>query len=175
MKFKKILFTLFLIPSLNFAQDSLTITRPKVGVVLSGGGAKGYAHIGALKKIEEAGIKIDYIGGTSMGAIVGGLYAAGKTVGVQISSVQEELANELAETVDMKVESRNLIPEVIQDLMTKRFDAAVIEDVVAENYTQRNKDLTYFPIVVEEIDTKAAVFPEGSELKEKFLAQLLQN
>ncbi|NME06514.1 MULTISPECIES: transporter substrate-binding domain-containing protein [unclassified Psychrobacillus] len=93
---------------------------------------------------------------------------AGKTVGVQISSVQEELANELAETVDMKVESRNLIPEVIQELMTKRFDAAVIEDVVAENYTQRNKDLTYFPIVVEEIDTKAAVFPEGSELKEKF-------
>lgn len=81
---------------------------------------------------------------------------------------KEELANELAETVDMKVESRNLIPEVIQELMTKRFDAAVIEDVVAENYTQRNKDLNYFPIVVEEIDTKAAVFPEGSELKEKF-------
>jgi len=51
--------------------------RPKVGVVLSGGGAKGYAHIGALKIIEEAGIKIDYIGGTSMGAIVGGLYASG--------------------------------------------------------------------------------------------------
>jgi NTE family protein len=51
--------------------------RPKVGVVLSGGGAKGYAHIGALKKIEEAGIKIDFIGGTSIGAIVGGLYASG--------------------------------------------------------------------------------------------------
>lgn len=51
--------------------------RPKVGVVLSGGGAKGYAHIGVLKVIEEAGIKIDYIGGTSIGAIVGGLYASG--------------------------------------------------------------------------------------------------
>lgn len=51
--------------------------RPKVGVVLSGGGAKGYAHIGALKVIEAAGIKIDYIGGTSIGAIVGGLYASG--------------------------------------------------------------------------------------------------
>ena len=49
----------------------------KVGLVLSGGGAKGLAHIGVLKKLEEAGIKIDYIGGTSMGAIVGGLYAAG--------------------------------------------------------------------------------------------------
>ncbi|HET8753828.1 MAG TPA: patatin-like phospholipase family protein, partial [Salinimicrobium sp.] len=50
---------------------------PTVGLVLSGGGAKGLAHIGALKIIEEAGIQIDYIGGTSMGAIVGGLYAAG--------------------------------------------------------------------------------------------------
>lgn len=49
----------------------------KVGLVLSGGGAKGLAHIGALKVIEESGIRIDYIGGTSMGAIIGGLYAAG--------------------------------------------------------------------------------------------------
>ncbi|MBD0779478.1 patatin-like phospholipase family protein [Maribacter sp. ANRC-HE7] len=49
----------------------------KIGLVLSGGGAKGLAHIGALRVIEEAGIKIDYIAGTSMGAIVGGLYASG--------------------------------------------------------------------------------------------------
>lgn len=49
----------------------------RVGVVLSGGGAKGYAHVGALRVIEEAGIQVDYIGGASMGAIVGGLYAAG--------------------------------------------------------------------------------------------------
>ena len=52
-------------------------TRPKVGLVLSGGGAKGAAHIGVLKYIEEAGIPIDYIAGTSMGSIVGGLYALG--------------------------------------------------------------------------------------------------
>ncbi|GAA4273586.1 patatin-like phospholipase family protein [Aquimarina gracilis] len=49
----------------------------KVGLVLSGGGAKGLAHIGALKIIEDAGVRIDYIGGTSMGAIVGALYASG--------------------------------------------------------------------------------------------------
>ncbi|HCQ77207.1 MAG TPA: patatin [Leeuwenhoekiella sp.] len=49
----------------------------KVGLVLSGGGAKGLAHIGVLKEIEAAGIEIDYIGGTSMGAIIGGLYASG--------------------------------------------------------------------------------------------------
>jgi NTE family protein len=51
--------------------------KPKIGVVLSGGGAKGLAHIGVLKVLEEAGIEVSYIGGTSMGAIVGGLYASG--------------------------------------------------------------------------------------------------
>ena len=51
--------------------------RKKVAVVLSGGGAKGMAHIGALRVIEKAGIPIDIITGTSMGAIVGGLYAIG--------------------------------------------------------------------------------------------------
>ena len=53
--------------------------RKKVGLVLSGGGAKGMAHIGAIKIIEEAGIPIDYIVGTSMGSIIGGLYAIGYT------------------------------------------------------------------------------------------------
>lgn len=53
--------------------------RPKVAVVLSGGGAKGAAHVKVLKAIEEAGIPIDYVVGTSMGSLVGGLYAAGYT------------------------------------------------------------------------------------------------
>ena len=55
------------------------VSRPKVGVVLSGGGAKGTAHIGALKVMEEAGIPIDIIVGTSMGSIIGGLYSIGYT------------------------------------------------------------------------------------------------
>lgn len=49
----------------------------KVGLVLSGGGAKGLAHIGAIRVLEQAGVQIDYIGGTSMGAIIGGLHAVG--------------------------------------------------------------------------------------------------
>jgi len=57
-----------------FAQKPL-----KIGLTLSGGGAKGIAHIGVLKVLEEAGIPIDYITGTSMGSIVGGLYAIGYT------------------------------------------------------------------------------------------------
>lgn len=59
------------------ASQEIEQKDPKVGLVLSGGGAKGLAHIGALKVIEEAGVRIDYIGGTSMGAIIGALYASG--------------------------------------------------------------------------------------------------
>src|SRR3954469_6811040 len=51
--------------------------RPKIGLTLSGGGAKGLAHIGILKAIDSAGLKINYITGTSMGSIIGGLYAVG--------------------------------------------------------------------------------------------------
>jgi NTE family protein len=58
----------------------------KVGLVLSGGGAKGLAHIGALKTIDSLGVKIDYVAGTSMGAIIGGLYASGYS-GKQIDSI----------------------------------------------------------------------------------------
>ena len=54
--------------------------RPKVGLALSGGGARGAAHIGVLKVLEEHRIPVDYIAGTSMGAIVGGLYASGMSV-----------------------------------------------------------------------------------------------
>ena len=53
--------------------------RPKIGLALGGGGAKGAAEVGVLKVLEEAGIHVDYIVGTSIGSIVGGLYAAGYT------------------------------------------------------------------------------------------------
>ena len=69
---------LVLISHTAYSQDTIKVqSPPKVGLVLSGGGAKGAAHIGVLKYIEEAGIPIDYIAGTSMGSIVGGLYALG--------------------------------------------------------------------------------------------------
>ncbi|HVM90158.1 MAG TPA: patatin-like phospholipase family protein [Puia sp.] len=66
----------FLFTYLN-AQDSVVHQRPKIGLTLSGGGAKGLAHIGILKAIDSAGLKIDYVTGTSMGSIIGVLYAAG--------------------------------------------------------------------------------------------------
>jgi NTE family protein len=70
---------------ISFSQ-SVEKENLKVGLVLSGGGAKGLAHIGALKTIDSLGVKIDYVAGTSMGAIIGGLYASGYS-GKQIDSI----------------------------------------------------------------------------------------
>ena len=56
-------------------EDSTQSRRPRVGLVLSGGGAKGLAHIGVIKVLEEAGLHVDIVTGVSMGAVVGGLYA----------------------------------------------------------------------------------------------------
>lgn len=64
--------------------------RPKIGLTLSGGGAKGLAHIGILKAIDSAGLKIDYITGTSMGSIVGSLYAVGYS-GSQIEKIARNI------------------------------------------------------------------------------------
>ena len=63
--------------TVNAQKDSTFVNRKKVAVVLSGGGAKGMAHIGVLKVLEKAGIPVDIVTGTSMGSIIGGLYSIG--------------------------------------------------------------------------------------------------
>ncbi len=87
------IFCLYMLPFPGFAQ--------KVGLVLSGGGAKGLAHIGVIRALEENNIPIDYITGTSMGAIVGGLYAAG------YSPDEMEI---LFKSEDFKLWSKGIIP-----------------------------------------------------------------
>ncbi|SES19981.1 patatin-like phospholipase family protein [Halopseudomonas bauzanensis] len=72
-----ILLLLVLLPALAVAQNNPPSTEIRTGLVLSGGGARGLAHIGVLKQIEEQNIPIHAIAGTSMGAVIGGLYAAG--------------------------------------------------------------------------------------------------
>lgn len=104
-------FAFCLLPSTSNAQD--TLKKPKIGLVLSGGGAKGLAHIGVLKVIDSLGIKIDYIGGTSMGAIVGGMYASGYT-GKQLDSIFKTL------TIDDLVQDN--IPRKSKILINKRND-----------------------------------------------------
>jgi NTE family protein len=84
--FSSILFYLFSFIFFTQSAAAQEQNKPKIGLVLSGGGAKGFAHIGVLKVLEEAGVKIDFIGGTSMGAVIGGLYASGYNA-AQIDSI----------------------------------------------------------------------------------------
>ncbi|MCF8381615.1 MAG: patatin-like phospholipase family protein [Bacteroidales bacterium] len=79
-KFSLILLTFLLVLPVSNSCYSQEVSKPKIGLVLSGGGAKGLAHVGVLRVLEEAGIRPDYVGGTSMGAIVGALYAVGYSV-----------------------------------------------------------------------------------------------
>lgn len=106
--------TLFCLASPVSAEECSTTTasaqRPKVAVVLAGGGAKGLAHVGALKVIEQAGIPIDIVVGTSMGSIVGGLYSIGYTV--------EELENVIHGTDWMQLLFDN--PDYGNELLSAR-------------------------------------------------------
>ncbi|GAA4966225.1 patatin-like phospholipase family protein [Algibacter aquimarinus] len=91
MKIKIIILTLFVLVSFSAkAQNETGENRPKVGLVLSGGGAKGLAHIGVLKVIDSLGVKIDYVAGTSMGSIIGALYASGYS-GSQLDSIFQKI------------------------------------------------------------------------------------
>lgn len=87
MKKLFLLISLLIFTQISLGQEPVNPDKtPKIGLVLSGGGAKGLAHIGVLKVIDSLGIKIDYIGGTSMGAVIGGLYASGYS-GEQLDSI----------------------------------------------------------------------------------------
>ncbi|MBR1765714.1 MAG: patatin-like phospholipase family protein, partial [Bacteroidales bacterium] len=104
-----VIILLALLPPLAWGQDH---TRPKVAVVLSGGGAKGVAHISALRAIEQAGIPIDIITGTSMGSLIGGLYAIGWTTDQLDSLVRTQdwtfLLTDRARPEALDIDSRRL-------------------------------------------------------------------
>src|SRR5574340_731620 len=70
-------------------QQAIQAARPKIGLVLAGGGAKGAAHVGVLKVLEEMHIPVDYVAGTSMGSIIGGLYASGMSP----QEIEQEIRN----------------------------------------------------------------------------------
>lgn len=92
---------------------------------------------------------------------------AGKKVGVQTASIQENLGNEIAKKVDVSVEGRTRIPEIIQDMMSKRLDAGILEGGVAKGYLKTNDQLAAFPVEEQPEDFKAIAVPKGSNLKEK--------
>lgn len=113
----------------------LVLAQPKIGLTLSGGGAKGLAHIGILEALDSAGLRIDCITGTSMGSIIGSLYAAGYT-GKEIEKIARELDwNFLFSgkpsmrnvNIDEKTEFDNYALEVPFEKGKLRLSAGIIE------------------------------------------------
>ena len=97
----------------------------------------------------------------------------GKTVGVQLGSIQEGKAEEINETVSIKVENRNRIPELIQELKAGRFDAIIIEDTVAKGYLDKEADLTSFTVSDDPEEAGSAIaFPKESGLTKEFNKEL---
>ncbi len=102
-----------------------TLRRPKIGLVLSGGGARGLSQAGVLLALEEAGIRPDLIVGTSIGGIIGGLYASGYTAGDLIRLIQETNWREHL-TLTNQIQRENIFvdqkPSQDRSVFTLRFD-----------------------------------------------------
>ena len=139
-----ILFALLMTGMANAQTDSTTVGRKKVAVVLSGGGAKGMAHIGVLKVLEKAGIPVDIVTGTSMGSIIGGLYAIGYNANALDSMVR------------------------VQDWSYVITDK---EDLSNQSLNDRRKQNTYFfttGLTIGKRDLQAGGFIKGKNLAELF-------
>ena len=147
MSYKKILLLFSYVLLFHFvllSQTTDSIRKPKIGLVLSGGGAKGLAHIGVLKVLEEVGIKPDYITGTSMGSIVGGLYALGYSA--------DELSEINANAKWLKLLSDNI----------------ALNKIVMEEKYESNRYVLSFPIRNYEFKLPSGLI-EGQQLQKFFV------
>src|SRR5438270_4327995 len=117
----------------GFSQSAPTAPRPKVGLVLEGGGALGLAHIGVIQWLEEHRIPVSYVAGTSMGGLVGGLYATGHSA-----------------------------PEIKELIKTIDWDAVLQGQTPYKNFSFRRKqDAAEYPNRLEFGLKKGLQFPEG--------------
>ena len=146
--------------SVNSVEDSLAIvkmrqrmaeirkTRPTVALVLSGGGAKGAAHIGVIRRIEELGIPVDMVLGTSMGALVGGLYSLGYTpeqMDTIISNIDwswalsDKLSREYISYEDMKYKEKYML-SVPFYYEKDYFEAKMLHEMRFESMREHHED-----------------------------------
>lgn len=155
------LFLLAFVAAVAQSQDNTVQKRPKIGLVLSGGGAKGIAHIGILKAMEEAGLTPDYITGTSMGSIVGGLYSIGYSAD-ELEKIVSEVNWDLILTNKIPLdkvtfEEKQFYGRYLIDLYLKnkqlQFPSGVIEgQALADLFTKLTRpvhnisDFNQFPI-----------------------------
>ncbi|WP_042458167.1 transporter substrate-binding domain-containing protein [Neobacillus dielmonensis] len=96
----------------------------------------------------------------------------GKTVGVQLGSIQADKAKEINKETPIKIEDRNRIQDLIQEIKSGRFDAAIIEDTVAKGYFTKETELEGFTLKDDPEAGSAIAFPKNSDLTEKFNKEL---
>jgi NTE family protein len=144
-----ITFSCLLITLIGYTSLAQT-ARPKIGLVLSGGGAKGIAHVRVLQVLDSLGIVPDYIAGTSMGSVVGGLYAAGYT-GHQIDSITKAtpwdrmFSNSL--TFDeINIEEKDEFGRYIYELPLKRLTPQFPLGVVEGQQIEELLASLFFPV-----------------------------
>ena len=132
IKYFFIVFFLFLAIIIKSQSSKLTMREPivdnepiRVGIVLSGGGAKGLAHIGVLKVLEREGIYVDFVGGTSIGGLVGGLYASGYSPdeldSITRSMPWDKLLSDESERRDLPMDEKRDMDEYILRLPVNGF------------------------------------------------------
>ncbi len=152
-KLKVALKICLLITAFSLLQQSLPAQytvkhRPKIGLVLSGGGAKGLAHIGVIKELTKLGIPVDYISGTSMGSIIGGLYACGYSA-AQIENICHKVNwNEvLLDNISRKslsIDQKEEDSKYISTFPVNNLKIAIPKGLVAgQNISELLSDLTW--------------------------------
>ncbi|RDI41220.1 transporter substrate-binding domain-containing protein [Falsibacillus pallidus] len=93
----------------------------------------------------------------------------GGKIGVQLGSIQEDAAKELQKNTAFDIETRNRIPELVQDVQNGRFQAAIIEDTVAQGFLKKHQELQGFNIKTSDDEAGSAIaFPKNSDLTPKF-------
>ncbi|PKG24862.1 transporter substrate-binding domain-containing protein [Niallia nealsonii] len=92
----------------------------------------------------------------------------GKVVGVQVGSIQAEKAKELQKIVDFQLETRDRVPDLVQEINSGRFDGVLMEDVVSKGYLEKNDNLTTISVPSNETGGAAIAFQKDSELTSKF-------
>ena len=113
----------------HIARIARVITGTSVGLVLSGGGARAYAHVGAIRALREAGVPIDFVGGASMGAIV----AAGLAIGWDDAEMEKRIRAAFVDSSPLDDISLPLIAmtrgEKVKERLAQHFDDILIEDL----------------------------------------------
>jgi len=128
--------------------------KPKIGLALSGGGARGFAHVGILKGLAEAGIEVDYLAGASMGGLIGACYAAGKTPW-ELEDIIIEMSHtrELMKLIDLAPYRRGLLEgQKVQ---------AFIAGLLGEDRTFESLQIPLAVTAVDLLQAKEIVLSEG--------------